>query len=111
MSDQDAPDLSQKQIFNGMTEFNNSQYVAFTATAAQSAVIRDDIVRLFTTIDCWIQIGSNPTAVKPTSPAIRASHHFLPSGILHYIKIKPGDKISAISDGSVGGNLHITEGK
>ncbi len=81
-----------------------SQALAFTNVSAQSVAVgaNTTLVRLFATEDCFIAIGSNPTAAANSSM-------FIPSGISEYIGIAKGDKIAAIYS-TTNGTLYITEG-
>lgn len=62
------------------------------------------ILRLFSTVDCWIAFGSAPTAV-----AEAAGSMFLPAGIVEYFERKEGEKLAVIQS-STTGKLYITEG-
>ncbi len=81
-----------------------SQTVAVGAASAQSTALDDNttIVRLFATVDCFIAIGSNPTAASATGM-------FIPGGIIDFIGINKNDKIAVIRS-SASGSLYLTEG-
>lgn len=83
----------------------SSQKVSFTGTSAQSSALGGytKIVRLFATEDCWIKMGTDPTAA-----ASAATSTFVPGGIIQYFVTKPGDKIAVIRD-TTSGSLHILE--
>lgn len=80
-----------------------SQALAFTGTSAQSAALQASttLIRLFATTDCFIQVGTNPTAAANTSM-------FIAAGIYEYIGVAPGALVAAIQS-SAGGTLYITE--
>ena len=79
------------------------QNVAIGAASVQSAAVSSStrIVRVASTVDCWIIEGASPT-VSATTGA------FLPSGAPEYIRINPGDKIAVIQ-ASGAGSLNIVE--
>lgn len=81
-----------------------SQKLAFTGTTGQSAALGalTTLVRLFCDQDCFVLIGSNPTALND------GTSMFIASGIYEYVGVQPGQKIAAISNGT-SGNLYITE--
>ena len=81
------------------------QRVSYTASAAQSAALGNTvIVQLYSTTDCWIKFGSNPTAVANDGTSV-----FLPGGMVICYGVTAGHKVSAIRD-SASGDLHIVEG-
>lgn len=82
------------------------QKVSYTGTAAQSSALASttDIVQVYSTTDCWIKFGANPTAV-----ANDGSSMFLAAGMYMVYGCTPGHKISAIRD-AASGDLHIMEG-
>ena len=85
-----------------------SQKISFTNVSAQSTTTMlplTSIVRLFSTEDCWILFGDNPTAA-----ANDGNSFFLPAGIVEYFGADPGQKIAVIRD-SANGDLHVTQGK
>lgn len=77
-----------------------SQSVAIGGTSAQSTAMDSDVVRVCSTVDCFIEIGANPTAVAGTSM-------FLPLGMPEYIHINRNDKVAVIQ-ATTGGSLYIT---
>jgi hypothetical protein len=81
--------------------------LALSATSAQSAAIGGagspstlETVRLCSTVDCWLTVGSNPTAMVGT-----AASFLLPAGLVEYIDVTGGDKIAGIAGGA--GTLSI----
>lgn len=64
------------------------------SAALTTAVTEDTILRVISEADCFIAVGSSPTANTTTSL-------FLPAKTPEYIKLVTGDRISAIlSSGS-----------
>lgn len=61
------------------------------------------IVRLFSTVDCFVKFGANPTATTDGSSMI------LPAGIVEYFEIRPDEKFAVIAL-STSGTLYVTEG-
>ena len=80
-----------------------NQTVSITGTSAQSSAFQTGarIVRLFATQDCFVAIGSNPTATT--------SDCFMPSGLVQYFGVQEGQKLAVIRSSS-NGTLYITEG-
>jgi hypothetical protein len=73
------------------------QTVAVGAASAQSATFPDltQAVRCVSTVDCWIEIGANPTAVATTS-------FYLPAGSVEYFSASYTDKIAVIQASGTG---------
>jgi hypothetical protein len=85
-----------------VVKFAATQSVSYDGSV-QSTAVSATVVRLVATTDCHVQIGVNPTASGSTSA-------FLPSGVVEYIGIKPGDKVAAIKQtGGTAGTLFVTE--
>lgn len=87
---------------------NTGQVVSITSGAsAQSAVVHSltKTVVLCATVNCWLEIGSDPTATLGSGTST-----YLPAGALSYpIEVTGGTtKIAAISD-SASGKLSIFE--
>lgn len=90
------PGVCQKVSFTGAS----TQSAATTTGAAGLGTI---MVELFATEDCWIKIGSDPTAV-----ANNGSSFFMGAGLFKTYGIIPGHKIAVIRD-TTSGDLHIIE--
>lgn len=75
----------------------NGQTVAVGASSTQSAVLPDGTyaVRCVSTVDCWIEIGSNPTAAATTS-------FFLPASVVEYFAATVSDRVAVIQATSSG---------
>ena len=83
------------------TQLGAQQVVAYTATSAvTSAAIGSTLVRLNCTTDCWVEVGTSPTAVVTTST-------YLAIGNVLYVLIKDTDKIAAVRN-TADGTLAIT---
>lgn len=84
----------------------NNQTVAYTSSAATSTAIKSSsevtIVRLVSTTDCHIAVGSSPTATT--------SDTLLPANTVEYFGVREDDKVSAIRS-TADGTLHVTEMK
>lgn len=80
-----------------------TQVVAIGSGSVQSTSVSKTttIVRLFSTVDCFLTFGANPTATN--------SGYFLPGGIIDFVGVDGGSKIAAIQS-STTGNLYIAEG-
>jgi len=76
--------------------------VAYTGTAGTTAAMPagTNAVRVFSTTDCFIEIGVNPTAVANTGL-------YLPAFVAEYFQVGAGVKVSAIQVAS-GGTLYVT---
>ena len=82
-----------------------NQKIAYTGTAAASAAFGAETyqIRIVVTSNAWYAIGQNPTASTSTGGGT-----YLPLGIIEYIRVAPGEKISFVQD-SAGGNASVTE--
>lgn len=83
---------------------NVSQALAFSSASAQGSALAlsTTLVRLFCSQDCFITVGSNPTALGD------GTSMFIPSGIVDFIGVQGGQKIAAIRSTN-DGTLYITE--
>lgn len=79
-----------------LTVTSSSQQSARVGTGQDAAV-----VRLCADIDCWIDVGTDPTA--------DSTKVLLPAYVVETLKVDPGDKIAALRIGSDNGNLSIVE--
>lgn len=86
---------------------NTAQALAFSTSSVQSSIVASNTNRvvLSCTQDCWIAVGSNPTAAKATEGSF-----FLSAGSQSYpISVLQGvTKIAVIAD-SIDGVLSIIE--
>lgn len=74
--------------------------VAISATAALSSPVTEDtIMRVVADIDCFIAVGSNPTATNTSM--------FLPAKTPEYLKLAQTDRISALASSGTG-NIYLT---
>jgi histidinol dehydrogenase len=76
--------------------------VAFTGTAGTTAALpaATQCVRVIATTDCFIEIGTAPTAVANTGL-------YLPAGSAEYFSCPPSSKVSAIQV-TTGGSIYVT---
>jgi len=78
-----------------------AQTVAYNASVQSTAVgINTTVIRVVSTTDCHVAIGTNPTATTSST--------FLPVYSVEYFKIAPGSKIAAIKNATAG-TLYVTE--
>jgi hypothetical protein len=84
-----------------------AQTIDITASSGQSAVVSSTTKRIIltSTVDCWVALGSSPTATLATDTSI-----FLSAGIPSYpLAVTPSiTKVAAIAVTSVG-KLSILE--
>lgn len=73
---------------------------AASAATTNAVGAETHIVRLVSTTDCHITFAGTPTATT--------SDWLLPSGVVEYMTIRPGQKVAAIQN-SAGGSLYVTE--
>ncbi len=76
--------------------------VAYTGTAGTTSAVdsQANVVRVVATTDCFIEIGTNPTAVANTGM-------YLPALTPEYFACPEGAKVSAIQV-SAGGTIYVT---
>lgn len=74
--------------------------VSLGTSSAQSAAIGtanslqagfSEVVRVAATADCWVRIGSNPTAAANGVDSI-----FMPAGAVEYFDVPAGSKIAGV---------------
>ena len=96
----------QKGMFQCISP-GTSQVLTVGASSVQSALPQAGvtIVRLFSTADCFVAFGSNPTAAVEG-----ASSMFLPTGIVEYFETRIDEKLAVIAAGATTGKLYLTEG-
>jgi hypothetical protein len=80
-----------------------NQTIAIGLSSFQSAFFNDrtTMIRLFTTVDCFIQLGDNPTATS-------ASSIFCAGGIYQFFGVKDGERLAVIA-ASATGTLYLME--
>ena len=76
--------------------------VAYTGTAGTTAALGTNasVVRVVATTDCFIEIGTAPTAVADTGL-------YLPALVPEYFACPPSAKVSAIQV-AAGGTIYVT---
>jgi hypothetical protein len=90
------------QVFQVMYQ-GPSQTISIGAASVQSAALDPecDIVRIACDQDCFVEIGSDPTA--------STSSMYFPKGSVEYFGTDGGWKVAVIQK-DVAGTLYITEG-
>ncbi len=81
-------------------DWANGQAIAIAGTSAASAVFdanNDRVIEACSSTDCWITVGTAPTAVAAT-----AGNSFLAAGSLRYIYLPAGFKFAAIQSSASG---------
>ena len=100
-----APDTSFLQLpsFDAIYP-GTSQKITTSGSSQQSSAFSSNttIVRLFSTQDCYVAFGTNPTATS--------SSMFLPAGIVEYFGVTESSKLAVLQVTS-SGILYITEGE
>jgi hypothetical protein len=81
-----------------------NQTVSIGFSAAQSAVFnhRTTLIRIFNTVDCFIEVGESPVATS-------ADSIFCAGGIYHYFGVKPNERLSVIAGSPTAGTLYLME--
>lgn len=74
---------------------------AIGAASAATAALDASVVRVVSTVDCYLAFGSAPTATN--------SSMFLPANTVEYFAFTPGGKIAVLRD-SADGSLFVTTG-
>lgn len=79
-----------------------NQTLAVGAVAVQSAQfnLRTSLVRVFSTVDCFLEFGPSPTATT--------SSIFCAGGIYQYFGVKQDQRLSVIA-ASVSGTIYVME--
>lgn len=77
---------------------STSSTVSLSATTAASSAVSSSVIRLISTVDCFINLDAAATA----------SSMFFPADSVEYIEVGVGETINAITSGATG-TLYITE--
>lgn len=83
------------------TRPGTGQTLSFTGTSSASTTFTSTLLRVVSTEDCWIAVGSSPTAVASTGMLLIA-------GRPERIVVRTGEKVAAIRAGA-DGSLNIVE--
>lgn len=75
--------------------------VSVASSSAQSSTFGKAVIRLWSSADCYIEVGSNPTATTSKMP--------LSAGSEMYMRVVPDEDKIAVIRRSSDGTLHITE--
>lgn len=70
-------------------------------TARNSTSFTNRVIRLTSTVDCYIKFGTATVEAAATD-------HFLPGGVVEYFTTQGAIRVAAITDGA-GGTLFISE--
>ena len=78
--------------------------LSLTSSSAQTAVMPADTqsVRLVATVDCFVEIDANPTAVASGA----STSFFLPANSVEYLTAVAGQKVAGIRS-AVDGTLYV----
>jgi hypothetical protein len=72
-----------------------------SAATTNAVSVRTELIRIISTTDCYVQIGSAPVATS--------ADWYLPAFVVEYFRVEPGsDKVAAIQV-AAGGILYVTE--
>ena len=72
-----------------------------SAATTNPVSIRTEIIRIVSTTDCYVEIGSAPVAT--------AADWYLPAYLVEYFRVEPGSDKVAVLQVSAGGTLFVTE--
>ena len=93
------------------------QYTTFDGTSDQSAALAPDTqaITLFATQDCWVLVGTNPTAAPPGGENVKVDSVFIPAAAFMDMAVPAGTdaipQLVAVIQDSTTGNLYIYERK
>jgi hypothetical protein len=77
----------------------DSETVAIGAVSAQSNAFECGLIRVISSVDCFLYFGANPTSTS--------GEMLLKAGAAEYFAVVPGEKL-AVLQSSGGGTLYIT---
>lgn len=87
------------KVLNG----GESVAISISTTSAQSAAILTTSVVVYSTVECWLRQGSNPTAVSD------GTDQYLPAETqMRLVDITPGNKLAFKAGAS--GTVYLTQG-
>lgn len=92
--------------FQAIVTGGTSQSVAVSGSSTQSSAFQaaTTVVRVYSTTDCFLKFGTNPTAVANTSI-------FLPAGVIDYLGVPQNQSYKvAVLQSTASGTLYVTEG-
>lgn len=86
-------------------EPGTSQSVVINSNTVQSLQFsgKTSIIRLFSTVDCFLAFGPNPSASA-------SGGYFLPGGIIDFVGVNNKPKL-AVTWSTTAGTLYISEGE
>jgi hypothetical protein len=80
--------------------FGTTDVLVYTGTADETAAfVGSHIVRIVSTEDCFVAIGASATATS--------SDAFLPGGVVEYLPVANGERVSVVQE-DTGGNAYVT---
>lgn len=80
-----------------------SQAVSISGTSAQSTAIPGNMALVYSTADCFMRCGSNPTALSD------GTDQFVPASTLLRVQLQGGGKLAFKTTGATG-TVYITPG-
>jgi hypothetical protein len=80
-----------------------SQAVSISTTSAQSAAIPGGSAVIYSTVDCFVRSGANPTALS------NGTDRFIPAGIYLRVGFASGEKLAFITAAGTG-TVYIAPG-
>lgn len=88
--------------FTTMEQLADTQQLALSGTAAHTTAAPAGVIaaRVVALSDAWVREGAGAVAAANTSMR-------LPAGTIEYLRVRPGDRISAIQAAS-GGTVDVT---
>jgi hypothetical protein len=93
----------------------DNQYIDYAAASEQSVGLdwNTEAVSLYSDQDCWVAIGTNPTAAAPGAEKTKAGSFFLPATLQKDVAVPKGTDAApilvAVIQDSAAGVLHIQE--
>jgi len=92
-------------VQNQLHPYSSQSMTADTASATASLVLVGQVVRLYSTVDCFVDISASSGAV-----AVSASSLFLPSGVVETFTTRGYQYVAVIAaDATETGTLYITD--
>lgn len=98
----DADNAAAAVVQTGRRFVGAGESISIGATSAQSSASPTNARawRVVATVECWIDIGPNPTAAT-------GSTIYMPPNHVEYFECDPGDKVAVIQSPVGTGSLHV----
>lgn len=93
----------QQEVSLLIGEGGTSQPVSISTTSAQSTVITGDNAVIYSSVECFIRSGSNPTALSD------GTDQFIPASMFLRVRFAAGSKL-AFKTATGTGTVYITPG-